>query len=117
MALFDLGSAADALEDLLDRERALIKSGKIDMVVRLGAEKERLLTRLGRHPEGAGVLGRLQRKVERNQALLAAAARGIKAAGKRLGAIGKGQPGLRTYGRDGAATDLARKGSGIDRQA
>jgi len=117
MALFNLTSAAEALEDLLDRERSLIKSGRIDAVVRLGHEKERLLGRLSRHPDGADILRRLQSTAERNQALLTAAARGIKAAANRLETIRAGQPGLRTYGRDGAATDLARRRSGIDKQA
>ena len=62
MALFDLSSAAEALEDLLDRERALIKAGRIDQIVRLGAEKERLIGRLARQGASAPGLERLRAK-------------------------------------------------------
>ncbi|MCB1337754.1 MAG: hypothetical protein KDK10_10005 [Maritimibacter sp.] len=117
MALFDLSSAAEALEDLLDRERALIKAGRIDQIVRLGAEKERLIGRLARQGASAPGLERLRAKADRNVRLLDAAARGIKAAAGRLDRRGDDGAALRTYGRNGAAAALAGARRGIDRQA
>lgn len=117
MALFDHGSAADALDELLDRERTLIKAGRIDETVRLGAEKERLLGRLGRQSHTGDTLERIRRKADRNQKLLVAAARGLKAAANRLDRQGTGGTDLRTYGRDGAASPLLQARRGFDRQA
>lgn len=117
MALFSIPAAIDALDDLLDHERELIRSGKIDTLIRLAPEKERLLSRLPGSVDDAKTLARLREKVERNQQLLVSAARGIKAATARIEAIRQGRETLRTYGRDGASADLGQKPSGFNKRA
>ena len=54
MGLFDGSGALGALNDLLDREKALILQGDIPGVQRLLPEKERLLTRVQRRLTQAG---------------------------------------------------------------
>lgn len=115
--LFNLAAAADALEDLFDHERRLILAGEIDGLIRISSEKERLLTRLAASDNPPEVMQNLRHKAERNQNLLAAAARGIKSAARRIETMGKADSGLRTYGRDGSAANLSRGRGGIDRQA
>jgi len=117
MALFSLTAATDALDDHLDHERHLILSGQIDGLLRVRAEKERLLARLPGAVGDSEVFERLRRKAERNQQLLLAAARGIKSAARRVEALNTSAAGLRTYGRDGATADLSNARGGIDRQA
>lgn len=117
MTLFNLSAAADALEDLLDHERKLILSGRIDGLLRARHEKERLLMRLPNAGESDETLKKLRRKADRNQELLQAAARGIKSAARRVDTLRTPPAALRTYGRDGAATALTTTASGIDRQA
>lgn len=117
MALFSLTAASDALEDLLDHERKLILSGQIDGLLRASQDKERLLARLVATGDDAAVFDRLRRKAERNQQLLAAAARGIKSAARRVEALKTTTASLRTYGRDGTAADLNITRGGVNRQA
>ena len=87
MALFSMPAAVEALDDLLDHERQMILAGKIDALLRMGPEKERLMARLPRSVLDPDALVRLRKKAERNQDLLLAAARGIKAASKRIEAM------------------------------
>lgn len=117
MALFNVPAAIEALDDLLDHERALIKTGKIDALLRLSPQKERLLARLPGSIDDATTLARLRTKVERNQELLVSAARGIKAATARIDAMRQGRESLRTYGRDGSSADLGQKPGGFNKRA
>lgn len=103
--LFDFHSAAQALEDLLDRERQLILDGKIAEVGRSANHKAHLLARLS-GSQDVTLLGQIRRKAERNQALLAAAARGLMAARSRIGRIAAEPAPMRTYGADGSARSL-----------
>lgn len=117
MALFRLSAAAEALEDHLDHERALILSGQIDGLLRASREKERLLARLPGAGESDEVLDRLKRKADRNQQLLLAAARGIRSAARRVDALRSSSASLRTYGRDGVAAEMTTARGGVNRQA
>ena len=117
MTLFNLSAAADALEDHLDHERTLILSGKIDGLLRMSAEKERLMARLARNGDDDATLQRLRRKAERNQELLRAAARGMQSAARRIDKLRNADTGLRTYGRDGATAELTGARGGVNRHA
>ena len=117
MALFSLTAAADALDDLLDQERRMILSGQIDGLVRVSGDKDRLLARLPGAGDGTEVLDRLRAKADRNQKLLAAAARGLKSASRRGEALNTSTNNLRTYGRNGAAVDLTNAPGGFNRRA
>lgn len=102
--LFDF-TAAQALEDLLDRERELILAGKIAELSRIQRHKERLLSRLATQKNGR-LLTRIRQRAERNQTLLTASARGLKAARKRIESFTVTSTPMRTYSADGAAQDL-----------
>lgn len=105
--LFDIGSAADALEDLLDLERRMILDGKLDGLARATPQKSQLIARLAGATD-AILLQRLRQKAERNQELLRAATRGLAAAKTQLARMSESGAPLRTYGPDGSARDLGR---------
>jgi flagellar biosynthesis/type III secretory pathway chaperone len=91
----------DDLEDLLDRERAMILEGRITDLERHSVEKARLSERLvGTVPVHA--LARLRSKADRNQALLEASASGIRSALQHLKEIRCASSRLETYAPDGA---------------
>lgn len=116
--LFDSAAAADALEDLLEHERRLILSGHIGDLARSSREKEQLIARLAGANDGV-TLARVRRLSERNQTLLTAAARGLKAARTRIANIAAGGTPMRTYDADGAARTLtdAKQKPGINHRA
>lgn len=117
MALFSMSAAVEALDDLLEHERRMILSGKIDALLKLAPEKERLLTRLPGAVRDPTTLEHLRAKVTRNQNLLTAAAHGIKAVRHRLDAAQARNVNLRTYRRDGVPTDLGRGAPGFNKRA
>ncbi|MEJ2000457.1 MAG: hypothetical protein P8X77_03560 [Maritimibacter sp.] len=122
MGLFSMASVVSLLEDLLETERSAIMAGEIGSFQRFAQDKERLLQRLARTDVEPDELKRVQRKAERNQELLVAAARGLKAATARLEMIAKrgsnqDQGSLRTYGRDGASSNLVRNRSDMNHRA
>ncbi len=100
MSLFSFRDSADALDDLLDRERSAILAGKFDILGRLLKEKERLVVAVGT-PASAHRLGPLKIKVDRNQAMLLAASRGIKAVSDRLTSRALQSETFQTYDRSG----------------
>jgi hypothetical protein len=116
--LFDLATATDALEDLLDFERRLILDGKLDGLARTSRQKAQLLARVSAAPDTAP-LERIRGKAERNQELLRAALLGLEAAKRRIATLAQEDVPLRTYGADGAAADLGKAGPkpGINHRA
>lgn len=103
MALFRTRTIVGELEDLLEKERVLILRGDLSGVFRLAREKERLLTKV-MSDESAPALEHLRGLAERNNALLASAARGIKRVTEHLRSLEDAQGDeLKTYGRDGAS--------------
>lgn len=98
----------DALNDLLDGERELILSGRLEELGRTIEQKERLFARLATNSNPLA-LDSLRQKLERNQALLRAAARGLEAAKTTIARIARGGDPLRTYDADGAASELVRR--------
>lgn len=116
--LFEKTATAKKLEELLDREREMILSGKITQLAAVTLQKNHLISRqmqVGDTEEWE----RLKEKAERNQALLVAAARGLRSARQRIGAITTGKVTLRTYGADGAAREMGRssRDDGINHRA
>lgn len=107
----------DALEDLLERERALILAGDFDGLTRLAPEKEAGFAGLLKKPGDSAALDRIRRAARRNQSLLGEAARGLRAAQARLVAQERPGAALRTYGRDGVPSDLTAQPSGLIRRA
>ncbi len=105
MGLFDTQSAAEALEDLLEKERAAILDGRFDSLERLAVEKERLVKSVA--DSGRSGLVGLRNRAERNRALLIAMGAGVKSAIQRIeGLRGAGKL-LQTYDAAGQRTAMA----------
>lgn len=118
MALFKSKDATDDLKDLLEKERALILKGDLSGVIRLAQEKERLLTRVLSAQQDEQVLNRIRAMTERNNTLLANAAKGIKRVTERLRTMDDAsQQPLTTYGRDGASRPVVTKKRDLTKRA
>lgn len=117
MALFNIPSVVDALEDLLDRERQAILTGNLDSIARQLAEKTRLLENLPTATADLAHIARLKAKADRNQELLIAVARGIKSATQRLKELNKPAAVLRTYDEGGASREIVAPKSSLERRA
>lgn len=90
--------AIDALDDVLDDERAALLVGNLDDVARLHARKERLIAKLvDLDVQSEAQFIPLNQKVERNQALLNAALDGIRSVSRRLATIRRVRQSLDTY--------------------
>lgn len=102
----------DALEDLLDKERTAILSGALQEMGQLAGEKERVLVADGMFVPDQGTLNRLRRKAARNQQLLTAAIRGVRAVTSRLDVLRNGPGEMNTYDRAGQRTTLGAQNKG-----
>ena len=91
--------AHDALDDLLDAERAALLAGDLDQIGRLVTQKESLVADL--HGADVSEIERLQRKMARNQVLLDRALLGIRSVANRLGSLRRIRRSLETYDKDG----------------
>jgi len=98
------------MEDLLDRERAAVLDGDLEVLRRLVARKERLTSALSKAAPEAAAVARLRDKADRNRVLLEAAGRGIRAAGARLQALRRGPGDFQTYDRSGQRTGMTATG-------
>jgi hypothetical protein len=106
----------DAFEDLLDRERRMILSGRVADLARLADDKARILRDLGGLRDPAR-LDRLAGLGRRNQALLAAAAQGIRDVRHRLSDIRATAGTLATYSSDGQRQTTATAKTSFERRA
>ena len=120
MGLFKQTRMDEALERLLDQERQIILSGRIEALAPISAEKDRLLSRLGQSHGGLHTLDHLRRKADRNQQLLQAMARGIRTVSRRLEALKAQQTGrarFATYDQGGRSAQLTPGKSKFERRA
>ncbi len=107
MGMFDRPKAHAALEQLLAQERHNLLAGRFDGLEATLRAKTRLLDRLRSERTDPRQLEALRTKALRNQALLAAAGKGIEAARNRLAAIQATPDPMRTYARDGTTAAIA----------
>lgn len=105
-------AAIDALRDALEQERRAITAGRLDMILRLAEHREALMRDLGAATADSGVaelaLAGLRADIERNQTMLAAAAKGIKSVVERIADIRANAGRLTIYGADGARQEHLR---------
>lgn len=103
----------DALDALLDRERAALTGGALDQLTALMEEKDAIMDRLGAlggetggetGAAGGDRLAPLRDKVRRNQELLDSALSGIRAVADRMAELRRVRDGLETYDRAGRKT-------------
>ncbi len=107
------------LESLLDQEREAILAGEIEVVARLGTQKEAFLTaEAPPQPGDSAILQRLRRKAEKNQHLLGSVLKGIRAVTSRLKVLRDGSGTLNTYNQQGARQTVGpAPGTSIERRA
>ncbi len=117
MALFKIPSVPDALERVLDQERQMLLSGNIEALAQLAPHKERLLTQLPTARAEQTVVEKLRQKADRNQELLRATAKGIRAVTRRLEILRRQKSELRTYDAGGQSMNLAKRGNKIEKRA
>ena len=96
MALFDRGTATDALIDLCNRERDAVITADFDALARVLPEKTRLVEILNSRPGDDPRLPDLRRLILRNQTLLEAMGQGLRQATDRLRQTWSQKP-LTTY--------------------
>lgn len=92
----------DALNTLLDAERAALLKGDLESIADLLPAKEALIGDMNdAPPDDIAAVQALGGKVRRNQLLLDGALEGIRAAVSRMSAMRDIRAGLETYGADG----------------
>jgi flagellar biosynthesis/type III secretory pathway chaperone len=96
---------ANALSELLDRERMLLLSGDLEGLARLAPCKTELIENLPGANAGQLELNRLRSKAEHNRNLLASAAKGIRSATRRLEVL-KASARFSTYDQHGTRREM-----------
>lgn len=97
----------DALDDLLEAERATLLTGDIDQIGRLMEQKESLMETLNEQEAiDRTELEKLNLKVERNQELLNSALDGIRAVARRLATMRRIRKTLDTYDAQGRKSSI-----------
>ncbi|NOD94115.1 flagellar biosynthesis protein FlgN [Ruegeria sp. HKCCD4884] len=97
-----------SLEEVLDLERAALVQGDLDRLAHMVPEKEKLIGAINDlQVQDSDALIRVQRKVERNQALLNSAAAGIRAVATRMAELRRVRQEFSTYGADGQRSQFA----------
>ena len=109
----------DALDDLLEDERAALLAGDLEKVGRLFETKEGLIEELsGLEQFEAQTLYELQGKMKRNQALLDSALEGIRAVAGRLAAFRRVRSTLDTYDSSGTKRSIEiEKDGAVEKRA
>jgi flagellar biosynthesis/type III secretory pathway chaperone len=97
----------NALDDLLDAERAALLTGDIDQIGRLLEQKESLIDSLNEQEAvDRFTLENLNSKVERNQELLNSALDGIRTVARRLATMRRIRRTLDTYDAQGRKSSI-----------
>ncbi len=101
-----------SLKDLLDLERNALVTGNLDRLSDMVSEKEKLIGAVNElQVFDSAELIQLQRKIERNQALLNSAAEGIRSVAARMAELRRVRQEFSTYGADGQRNGFAVRGS------
>lgn len=117
MALFKIPAIPDALDALLDKEREILLSGQIEALPRLAPQKEKLLSQLPSTKVTSQQMEALRMKVDRNQELMVAASKGIRAVSRRLEALRTQKSQLRTYDAGGHSKNLTQRATTFEKRA
>ncbi len=97
-----------SLEELLDLERSALVEGNLEQLDRMTPEKEKLIFEInGMQVRESLQLVQLQKKVERNQALLNSAAEGIRAVATRMSEMRRVRQEFSTYDATGQRSGYA----------
>lgn len=117
MTLFNRRTAAQSLNNLLEQERMFLLAGDLNALAKLAPEKERLFKLIPTVSLDAKTLREMAQKADRNQALLLAANKGIRAVSRRIEALRNHKSQLRTYDAGGQRQDLGHPTSKFEKRA
>ena len=117
MVLFDRKLPIDHLRIILEKEHDAIVAGDLELIARIGPEKERSVENLKKAKLSLDDLTQLRRLSGRNDELLTATRAGIDSALKKLRAIRDGQSQLQTYDRAGQRQHYSFAPSKSERRA
>jgi flagellar biosynthesis/type III secretory pathway chaperone len=108
----------DRLDRLLDEERAILRSGRLEALADLLARKEAIVARLASAGAAVATNGELRCKIVRNQRLLEGALSGLGEVESRLEQVRESRRTLETYGSDGRRAAIGASGGGrMERRA
>lgn len=107
---------ADELEDVLDRERGMLRTGSLRDLSTLAEHKARLMAKLS-PAVGSDALIKLREKASRNARMLDAAAKGIRSVTDRIATLRSGSTSFSTYSASGARATVGTKASRVERRA
>lgn len=110
-------SPLQKLDHVLDLERRALISADFDPLGGLLAQKEILLGQVGAGRPTLDQLRRTQAKMADNQALLAAAIKGVAAAGERLEALQNVQKTLSVYDDSGRVEFVQMRTHSLEKKA
>ena len=102
---------------LLEDERAALVAADFKALEDVATRKEALFEELRRTRAPEASLARLRQAAERNAALLAASARGLRAVTRRIAEIRAATGSLRTYSQDGRAQTVGAGQGSLERRA
>lgn len=111
----------EKLEGLLEVERHMIREGNFDKLDILAREKEAALASLEVQGEDSAVLreqlARVSEIAARNQRLIGAALKGVRAAERRLEMIQRASKSLNSYDRLGRARTIGDGSNSVEHRA
>lgn len=105
-----------ALQTLLDQEHAALLSGALDAIAPMTAAKEKLLRQIPTRGASPADLVALSRSIARNQALLTAATKGVKAAESALATLQQATQESVVYDKSGAVSRMGQTGKGLSQK-
>ncbi len=107
----------DALINLLERERAMIRAGDLVALSDLSARKMQLVQALSPAYSNQPAFVRIDGALRQNARLLTAACEGIKSAQSRLHALRAVRDGFSLYTANGDRTTVARRSEALEHKA
>ncbi|MBW7921855.1 MAG: flagellar protein FlgN [Rubellimicrobium sp.] len=111
-------AAVAELENLLARERAALRDGRLDDIGVIGDLKHGAMARLERQPPDPATLAALRALAGRNARLLEAALAGLRDGAARLQAIRAASTGFHSYDGSGRTGRISGDGPrGLERRA
>jgi len=106
-----------ALHDVMEREAIMIRKADFSALTEATGRREHLLTRLAQAATPSQTaLEALRLHGQRNQALMGAALKGVRAARRRIEMLRNVQTSLNTYDKLGKRRDIATSAASVERR-
>lgn len=106
-----------SVEIYLDREREILRTGQIGKLASLAEERERALATLDAAKGNGPLLQKLRSDVRRNNALMQAAASGLRAAIKRISDLRAATGPIGSYSAKGERLEIGASAPTVERKA